>query len=271
MTPKNLAQHRLDPNMAFWKNLKEGSDYFEAAGAGAEGRGVRQALRVRRCRRRAGRLRAGRSGRGGAEEPRGRAGGRRPRRRTACSRSSSSTTTAASTRASGRRSPRRPAATNRIARRRRAPEQQRLGDVSRPDALAAGPREIVLDPSGKPKDEAPALAYAAAKPAPAAAGPQKPAVAAPAAPAPVTASAAGQQTPFYRRMMSGIGDLFTPNAAPTQAGTAAAPQKTADRPAPSGKITAAAECKLPQSGKRCPVVAACTTVIPGPRSGARNL
>ncbi len=121
------------------------------------------------------------------------------------------------------------------------PSNNRLGDVSRPDGLAAGPREIVLAPNGKPKDEAPALAYAAAKPAPAAAGAQKPAVAAPAAPAPVTASAAGQQTPFYRRMMSGIGDLFTPNAAPTQAGTAAAPQKTADRPAPSGKITAAAE------------------------------
>lgn len=31
MTPENLAKHRLDPNMAFWKNLKEGSDYFEIA------------------------------------------------------------------------------------------------------------------------------------------------------------------------------------------------------------------------------------------------
>src|SRR6478609_8648041 len=29
MTPKNLAQHRLDQNIAFWRNLKEGSDYFE--------------------------------------------------------------------------------------------------------------------------------------------------------------------------------------------------------------------------------------------------
>ncbi|MET0742179.1 MAG: murein L,D-transpeptidase family protein, partial [Microvirga sp.] len=29
MTPKNLAQHRMDPNIAFWKNLKEGSDTFE--------------------------------------------------------------------------------------------------------------------------------------------------------------------------------------------------------------------------------------------------
>ena len=30
----------------------------------------------------------------------------------------------------------------------------RLGDVSRPEALAAGPREIVLDESGRPKQEA---------------------------------------------------------------------------------------------------------------------
>ncbi|MDG2570876.1 murein L,D-transpeptidase, partial [Vibrio parahaemolyticus] len=31
MTAENLAKHRLDPNIAFWKNLKEGSDYFEIA------------------------------------------------------------------------------------------------------------------------------------------------------------------------------------------------------------------------------------------------
>ncbi|MDR6869035.1 murein L,D-transpeptidase YafK [Bosea sp. BE125] len=29
MTPENLAKHRLDSNIAFWKNLKEGTDYFE--------------------------------------------------------------------------------------------------------------------------------------------------------------------------------------------------------------------------------------------------
>jgi murein L,D-transpeptidase YafK len=29
MTPENLARHRLDPNMAFWRQLKEGSDRFE--------------------------------------------------------------------------------------------------------------------------------------------------------------------------------------------------------------------------------------------------
>ncbi|MFH1554460.1 MAG: murein L,D-transpeptidase family protein [Pseudomonadota bacterium] len=29
MTPKNLARHRTNPNMAFWRNLKEGYDSFE--------------------------------------------------------------------------------------------------------------------------------------------------------------------------------------------------------------------------------------------------
>ncbi len=30
MTPMNLAKYRLDPNMAFWRQLERGNDYFEA-------------------------------------------------------------------------------------------------------------------------------------------------------------------------------------------------------------------------------------------------
>lgn len=30
MTPENMAKHRLDPDIAFWRNLKEGWDHFEA-------------------------------------------------------------------------------------------------------------------------------------------------------------------------------------------------------------------------------------------------
>jgi murein L,D-transpeptidase YafK len=29
MTASNIAKFRNDPNAPFWKNLKEGSDYFE--------------------------------------------------------------------------------------------------------------------------------------------------------------------------------------------------------------------------------------------------
>jgi murein L,D-transpeptidase YafK len=32
MTADNLAKYRADDNMAFWRNLKEGNDYFEVAG-----------------------------------------------------------------------------------------------------------------------------------------------------------------------------------------------------------------------------------------------
>ena len=47
MTALNMAKHRNNPNFAFWKMLKEGYDHFEATQAGAEGRGLREALRVR--------------------------------------------------------------------------------------------------------------------------------------------------------------------------------------------------------------------------------
>lgn len=33
MTPENMAKFRLDPNIDFWKNLKEGADHFEVAKA----------------------------------------------------------------------------------------------------------------------------------------------------------------------------------------------------------------------------------------------
>src|SRR5215207_2203483 len=33
MTAENLVRHRLDPNIPFWRQLKEGSDRFEAPGA----------------------------------------------------------------------------------------------------------------------------------------------------------------------------------------------------------------------------------------------
>lgn len=43
MTPENMAKHRNNPNIAFWRNLKEGSDHFEA---------TRQPPRVAACGRR---------------------------------------------------------------------------------------------------------------------------------------------------------------------------------------------------------------------------
>ena len=46
MTPANLARHRNNPNMPFWKMIKEGNDHFEVSHHGAQGRRLRPALRV---------------------------------------------------------------------------------------------------------------------------------------------------------------------------------------------------------------------------------
>ncbi len=43
MTPKNMARHRNNPNMAFWRNLKQGYDHFEVS---------RQVPKVNVCERR---------------------------------------------------------------------------------------------------------------------------------------------------------------------------------------------------------------------------
>ena len=48
MTPENMARYRLDPNIAFWKELKNGSDHFEVDQDRAAGRRLRKTLRVRR-------------------------------------------------------------------------------------------------------------------------------------------------------------------------------------------------------------------------------
>ena len=43
MTPANLARHRTNPNMPFWKMLKEGNDHFEVTHHRAQGRRLRHA------------------------------------------------------------------------------------------------------------------------------------------------------------------------------------------------------------------------------------
>jgi murein L,D-transpeptidase YafK len=218
MTPQNLAQHRLDPNMPFWKNLKEGSDYFEATG---------EEPKVGVCGKRyvfGGAEVA--QGSCSPEEPEAVAekrqrdeqqvasliergiqpiklvyddGGSHPSFRHALAGSGEGVSLAVSSRSN------------------------RLGDVSRPEALAAGPQEVLLDLNGKPK-ETPPVAFASAKPeepkvapapAPAAASARPPAA------LPVQAAATSEAKPFYHRMFSSIGDLIgskkEPEPAPTEA------------------------------------------------------
>ena len=138
MTAENLAKFRHDPNMPFWRNLKEGSDAFEVTKRETEGRRLRRPLRLQRRRhglhaRPDARARAGREGgpgpaRGRRAHRQGHAG-RAPRlcrwRRP-------------------RELPRRPAADAGFAVLDTRPRRN-LGDVSRPDALAQGPQEIPMD------------------------------------------------------------------------------------------------------------------------------
>ena len=48
MTAENLAKHRNNPNMAFWRMLKEGNDQFLTYAPGAQGRRLREEVRVQR-------------------------------------------------------------------------------------------------------------------------------------------------------------------------------------------------------------------------------
>ncbi|HEV2557775.1 MAG TPA: murein L,D-transpeptidase family protein [Microvirga sp.] len=230
MTPQNLAQHRLDPHMAFWRNLKEGSDYFEATG---------QEPTVGVCNKR--------YVFGGPEVAQGSCdpetpdavaekarederavaalvakgvqpiklvyddGGQHQSFRQALAGSGEGVSLAVSSSASNR-----------------------LGEVSRPEALAAGPQEILLDLNGKPKEAEPTVAFASAKPAPQA----KPAPAASPVAAKPVQEAAADDKPFYKRMFSGIGDLLgqtkEPDPAPAPAPAAAkAPDRRAQA-APAG-------------------------------------
>jgi murein L,D-transpeptidase YafK len=231
MTAKNLAQHRLDPNIAFWKNLKEGSDYFEV---------TKEEPRVAVTEKRYQFNVSDETSVAAVMEKRQQddqevaelvSKGVQPVRLVYHDGGSHETFRTALADATG--------ADGSLAVDSRM--RNKFGDVSRPEGLSSGPQEIALDDSGTPKSEAPtmALAFASTKQAPAASArmpePETRKVAAPAAapaaaaPAPQqTASATGsasQETPFYKKVFSGVGDLFS-SPAPSQ------PAETAQAAAP---------------------------------------
>ncbi|MCB5174328.1 L,D-transpeptidase family protein [Microvirga lenta] len=204
MTPKNLAQHRLDPNIGFWKNLKEGSDYFEvtkdepriAVAGGRYQFNVSDETVVAAVRQK-----QAQDEQQVAELV---AKGEKPIKlayHDGDSHESFRTALASAMGADG----------SLVV---DARMRDKFGDVSRPESLT-GPREIALDDSGRTRPEAPsaALAFASLPPA-------EPAAQA-AVPVADQADAGPQQTPFYKKMFNGIGDLFT-TSGPTQP-VAAAP------------------------------------------------
>jgi murein L,D-transpeptidase YafK len=162
MTAENLAKHRADPHIAFWKNLKEGSDYFEVMGEEPKVAVANQRYAF------------------GNDDPtavaaveRKRAEDERqvaelvakgmPAIRIAYEDGGTHTTFREAMVASAGGSTVDDGSAFAVL----TPRPRRnLGEISRPEALAMGPREIVID-AGKAKPEKPstALAYAGAKPA----------------------------------------------------------------------------------------------------------
>jgi murein L,D-transpeptidase YafK len=146
MTAENLAKHRLDPNIAFWKNLKEGNDTFEVTheepqvgvgngryvfDAGNPSVAAAVAQKQQRDEQQVTALVAR-----GVQPVRlvyADGGQNRAFREALAAGEDGSLAVDASAR-------------------------NRLGDVSRPEALAAGPREILLNANGSPRQGSPANA-----------------------------------------------------------------------------------------------------------------
>jgi len=227
MTPKNLAEHRLDPNIAFWKNLKEGSDTFEL---------TKEEPRVVVADRRyafnpedsAVAVAVAQKQREDEQEVAELvAKGTQPVKLVYHDGDTHESFRTALANVSG-------------------VSDEKLGLISRPEGISSGPQRIALDDSGRAKTDAPsaapstALAFASMKPA---APEAKPAVRVaavqPAAAPAMAASPAAQETPFYKRMFSGVSDLFSPSS-PSQPADAA----PAAKPAPQKRAQASSGIKV---------------------------
>ncbi|KLK94250.1 hypothetical protein AA309_04655 [Microvirga vignae] len=222
MTAENLAKHRLDPNIAFWKNLKEGADTFEVTKEEVQvavanhryqfGRDASVAEAVMQKQR--------------ADEQDVAeliAKGTKPIKLVYHDGDTHESFRTALANASG-------------------VSDSKLGYVSRIEGISSGPQQIALDDSGREKIETPptALAFASMKevpveaPQPKAVAAAQPVAAAPAA-APATTS---EETPFYKKMFGGVADLFSTSSPQPAAETAQAAPAMAPAAAPTTKAQA---------------------------------
>jgi murein L,D-transpeptidase YafK len=232
MTAENLAKHRLDPNIAFWRNLKEGSDYFELAKQEPQVSVANQQYAfsgdasvisaVMQKQRQDEQEVADLVSKG--EKPIKLVyndGDMHESFRTALANVTGVT-------------------------------DSKLGFVSRTEGISSGPQQIALDDSGREKIEAPstALAFASMKEVSASRSEARQpetrvAVTQQTAPVAAAAAAPASETPFYKKMLSGVTDLFSSSAseavtetvqiapAPIKAApsTNVVPQKRAQAPA----------------------------------------
>jgi murein L,D-transpeptidase YafK len=276
MTAENLAKHRADPHIAFWKNLKEGSDVFEVTGeeprvsvAGgryvfdAPGGDPSAAAAVAEKRSEDERKVAELVAKG---TPAIRLvyddGGQHVSFRETMVATSGGESSGNFAILDSRPS-------------------RKLGDVSRPEALASGPREILIDGGAKPKaGEKPstALAYAAtgkaseAKPADrlkSGMAPEASTTIAQARPAPLSASPSiGEPKSLYDRV---LGNFFGKKSAPEETETAKADAQPAAPPAaaplpPPRRTMSPMPAPKPQAGGPAPerrAEAPAPAVMPG--------
>lgn len=197
MTAENLAKHRLDPNMPFWRQLKEGSDHFDV---------TKREPQVSFC---------GRRYVFDASAP----GGQRLDAAAACPPLQQDSHVAAAVSAKQR------ADDVKVAELinhgvqpikvvyedgGQNPSMAHVMEVSRPEALAAAPREIPLDAQGRPVPAAVQVAAAKAVEPPAKAAPAEKQVAK-AEPVKTAASQEGSEGPGVSKLFSftsGLPSIF---------------------------------------------------------------
>ncbi|WP_230530102.1 L,D-transpeptidase family protein [Microvirga roseola] len=235
MTAENLAKHRLDPNIAFWKNLKEGADTFEV---------TKEELSVAVVNRRYQFNIDETTATAVAQKQRQDeqqvaelvAKGVKPIKLVYHDGDTHDSFRTALANVTG-------------------VSDKRLGYVSRTEGIASGPQQIALDDSGRPRPEAPstALAFASLQEVPAAPTPEAQPVAQAPAAAPVEEAAPAQQeTPFYKRMFSSVGDLFRSSSPAVQP----APEAVQLAPVPLPPQRSAIPQKRAQAGSGVKMVSA---------------
>jgi murein L,D-transpeptidase YafK len=253
MTAANIAKFRNDPNAPFWKNLKEGSDYFEA---------LRDEPRVGLCGTKY--VFGGADAAAGSCTPRVEpqvAEKRERDNREIADLIAKGTPATRLVYDDGSQNPvfrgqQTPANTLTFASLGKAPPepelpydskdyaQHKLGDVSRPESLAAGEREIEVDAKGRPVMMAaaapiPTKAAAAnlARKGTAPAAKPEPVVAEPAKPARVMVADAEGDPAAYKKLFGNVFSNGAPATPATDAATvpavaAAVPEPIAAKPAP---------------------------------------
>ncbi|MEZ0169252.1 L,D-transpeptidase family protein [Microvirga sp. TS319] len=214
MTPDNLAKHRLDTNIAFWKNLKEGSDTFDI---------TKEEVQVSVANRRYQFYAGSEVASAVAQKQRHDeqevaelvSKGVKPIKLVYHDGDTHESFRTALANASG-------------------VTDTKLGFVSRTEGIASGPQQIALDDSGREKIEAPApaLAFASMKEVPAET--PKPKVVAAAQPAASAPAPSSEETPFYKKMFGNVADLFSAPSQPAAESVQAAPAAIA----PAARIPA---------------------------------